>query len=218
VSGDFYWLSEVGSKVFLAAVDCTGHGVPGAFLSIIGMNLLRSIIEGQKEDNPAKILEKLSWELDKTFRNEEAEDRIKDGMDMAICVIDRDNASMQFAGAVNELYLIRNRELIVYKGDRNPVGHSVDGVVPNYTTNDIEIHENDMFYIFSDGYADQFGGPDFKKFKYRKFRYLLLNNHRLQPDEQKEALTQAFDGWKGNNEQVDDVLVMGFCPIKNDDF
>ena len=218
VSGDFYWVSEVENKVFLAAVDCTGHGVPGAFLSIIGMNLLRSIIENQKEDNPARILEKLSYELQYTLRNDDSEDAIKDGMDVAICVIDREKAIMHYAGAVNDLYLIRNRELIVYKGDRNPIGYSVDGIVPQYASNSFQIEENDVFFIFSDGYADQFGGPELKKFKYRKFRYLLLNIHRFSPDDQKAALSQSFEGWKGTNDQVDDVLVMGFCPFKNGDF
>lgn len=212
VSGDFYWVSEVGSKVFLSAVDCTGHGVPGAFLSIIGMNLLRSIIEVQKEDDPARILEKLSLELEKTFGNEDSEDTIKDGMDMAICVIDRDNFTMKYAGAVNDLYMVRDSELVVYKGDRSPVGHSVDGIVPQYTSNVIEVCENDIFFIFSDGYADQFGGPELKKFKYRRFRHMLLNIHHLPPDDQKNALNQAFEEWKGANNQVDDVLVMGFCP------
>jgi ligand-binding sensor domain-containing protein/serine phosphatase RsbU (regulator of sigma subunit) len=218
VSGDFYWVSNIGSKVFLAAVDCTGHGVPGAFLSIIGMNLLRSIIEGKKEDNPTKILEMLSLELGKTFGNGDSEDTIKDGMDMALCVIDTDNSKMEFAGAVNELYLIRDQELITYKADRNPIGHSSNGEVVSYSTNTIDILPNDVFYIFSDGYADQFGGPEMKKFKYRRFRYLLLSIHRLSPIGQKEALNQAFEEWRGKNEQVDDILVMGFCPVKGEDF
>jgi len=217
VSGDFYWVSEVGSKVFLAAVDCTGHGVPGAFLSIIGMNLLRSIIEGQKEDDPANILKKLSLELEKTFGNEDSEDTIKDGMDMAICVIDRDKSTLQFSGAVNDLYMVRDSELVVYKGDRSPVGHSIDGEVPEYTTSSIDICENDVFFMFSDGYADQFGGPELKKFKYRRFRHMLLNIHQFPPDEQKNALNQAFQEWKGSNHQVDDVLVMGFCPKKSEE-
>ena len=213
VSGDFYWVSEVGSKVFLAAVDCTGHGVPGAFLSIIGMNLLRNIIEGQKESDPANILKKLSLELEKTFGNQDSEDTIKDGMDMAICVIDRSNSTLKFSGAVNDLYLVRDSGLIVHKGDRSPVGHSVEGEVPEYNTSTIDICANDVFFMFSDGYADQFGGPELKKFKYRRFRHLLLNIHQLPPDEQKNALNQAFQEWKGSNHQVDDVLVMGFCPV-----
>ena len=218
VSGDFYWVSEVGNKVFLAAVDCTGHGVPGAFLSIIGMNLLRSIIEGQKEESPAKILEALNSELAKTLGNSDPEDTIRDGMDLAICAVDREKSILQFAGAVNELYMIRDRELVVFKGDRSPLGQSASGAMPKFTDNTIEIFENDMFFIFSDGYVDQFGGTELKKFKYRRFRFLLLNIHRLPPDEQKNALNQAFEEWKGTNEQVDDVMVMGFCPIRNDEF
>ena len=214
VSGDFYWVSEMGNKVFLAVVDCTGHGVPGAFLSIIGINLLRNIIEGFKEENPARILETLSLELDKTFGNKDLEDTIKDGMDMALCVIDREKSTLEFAGAVNELYLIRDSELLTYKGDRSPIGHSVDGIVPKYSVTTIDILPNDMVYIFSDGYADQFGGSEIKKFKYRRFRYLLLNMHNFSPEYQRQALHQAFEEWRGENEQVDDVLVMGFCPIK----
>ena len=216
VSGDFYWVSEMGNKIFLVVADCTGHGVPGAFLSIIGINLLRNIIEGLKEENPARILETLSLELDKTFGNKDLEDTIKDGMDMALCVIDREKSTLEFSGAVNELYLIRDNELITYKGDRSPIGHSVDGTVPKYSVTTIEIQPNDMFYLFSDGYADQFGGTEIKKFKYRRFRYLLLNMHKLSPEYQKQALHQAFEEWRGENDQVDDVLVMGFCPIKEE--
>lgn len=218
VSGDFYYISDQGSKTYLAVVDCTGHGVPGAFMSIIGMDLLKSIIEGHKEEDPAKILSRMSLELDKTLAsNSGAREEvitIRDGMDMALCVIDHENHCVEFAGAVNELYLVRNNEIINHKGNRQPLGRFVDHVVPDYTTTSIPILPGDMIYLFTDGYVDQFGGADMKKFKYRRFRHLLLNIHQLAPDDQKAILHQKLEEWKGDLEQVDDILVLGFSPFR----
>jgi ligand-binding sensor domain-containing protein/serine phosphatase RsbU (regulator of sigma subunit) len=214
VSGDFYWMHERDNKIFVAVVDCTGHGVPGAFMSIIGMDLLKSIVAGQMEDDPARILEKLSLELDQTLRKNDPSfidsEAIKDGMDMAVCVIDRENQTLSFSGAVNGIYLVKNNELHSYKGDRFAIGRITGGKIPEYTNNVIPIEEDVMVYLFTDGYVDQFGGAEHKKFKYRRFRHLLLNIHKLHPDDQKAILHQKMEEWRGEEEQVDDILVVGF--------
>jgi serine phosphatase RsbU (regulator of sigma subunit) len=214
VSGDFYWMHERDNKIFVAVVDCTGHGVPGAFMSIIGMDLLKNIVAGQMEDDPARILEKLSLELDQTLRKNDPSfidsEAIKDGMDMAVCVIDRENKTLSFSGAVNGIYLVKNNELHSYKGDRFAIGRITGGKIPEYTNNVIPIEEDDMVYLFTDGYVDQFGGAEQKKFKYRRFRHLLLNIHKLHPDDQKAILHQKMEEWRGEEEQVDDILVVGF--------
>ncbi|MDG5800694.1 two-component regulator propeller domain-containing protein [Marinilabiliaceae bacterium ANBcel2] len=218
VSGDFFWVHEEGSKLFIAAVDCTGHGVSGAFMSIIGMDLLKSIVIVQKEHNPGIILGKLSNELNSTLvgnsRGESVtSETVKDGMDISLCVIDRESCTMDFAGAVNGLYLIRDNELIVYRGDRLPIGHLNSDGSSDYVTIPIDLQKEDMIYLFSDGYVDQFGGDEGKKFKYRRFRHLLLNIHIFSPDDQKAVLHQKFEEWKSDHEQVDDVMVIGFNPL-----
>jgi serine phosphatase RsbU (regulator of sigma subunit) len=219
VSGDFYYLFNNGNKTFIAVVDCTGHGVPGAFMSIIGMDLLKSIIEANNEDNPARILELMNLKLAETFAtngnsSEEEENLLRDGMDMGICVIDHEQGIMEFAGAVNEVYIIRSNEITSYKGSRTPLGRFSDGVPPEYKTIRIGIQPLDMVYLFSDGYVDQFGGTDLKKFKYRRFRHLLLNIHKLEPNDQKAILHQKLEEWRGIQEQVDDIVVLGFSPFR----
>ncbi len=219
VSGDFYWLCEREDKLFVAAVDCTGHGVPGAFMSIIGMDLLKNIIVSSRVDSPSTILKLLSRELDNTLRQNHhspvSQDAIKDGMDMVLLVIDRKNQTMDFSGAVNGLYLVRNNELQMFKGDRLPIGRLPDGMAPEYTETRIPLEKDDVVYLFTDGYVDQFGGDEMKKFKYRRFRHLLLNIHGLEPDDQKAILHQKLEDWKGAHEQVDDILVIGFKPLSS---
>jgi ligand-binding sensor domain-containing protein/serine phosphatase RsbU (regulator of sigma subunit) len=214
VSGDFYWMHERDNKIFVAVVDCTGHGVPGAFMSIIGMDLLKNIVAGQMEDDPSRILEKLSHELDQTLRKNDQTfldaESIKDGMDMVICVVDKENHTLGFSGAVNGIYLVKNNELHSFKGDRFSIGRVSGGKIPKYTKKTISLGEDDMLYLFTDGYVDQFGGPDHKKFKYRRFRHLLLNIHKLHPDDQKAILHQKMEEWRGEEEQIDDILVLGF--------
>lgn len=216
VSGDFYWLFKQDGKLVVAAVDCTGHGVPGAFMSIIGMDLLKSIVAVQKIYAPAKILEQMSMELDATLRENSGmayAEGIKDGMDVSLCVIDQSARTLDFAGAVNGMYLVRNNELQTIKGDRLSIGRHPEGGTPAYNATRLELQDEDFIYLFSDGYADQFGGPEHKKFKYRRFRHLLLNIHALAPEDQKAILHQKFEEWRGAEEQVDDVLVMGFKPL-----
>ena len=212
VSGDFYWIFELNGKIFLAAVDCTGHGVPGAFVSLIGFELFRKIIITQKVHNPARILYSLNKNFEEIFGSIEGEFILKDGMDLAFCVIDKKTNLLEFAGAFNPVYIIRDDKLIELKGDRFSIG--ADSIqeednTKNFTTHNFQLEANDMLYMFSDGYPDQFGGPEGKKFKYRRFRHLLLNLHDLPLDKQKQYLKDRMEEWKGNYEQVDDILVIG---------
>ncbi len=214
VSGDFYWISDKGNKTFVAAVDCTGHGVPGAFMSIIANDMLKNIVENYDIDCPAKILNKLNQKVNNTFKKDVSDRNftINDGMDIALCMIDKEKQIIQFAGAMNPLYLIRDNEIYTYKGDRLPIGHLTEQE-ELFTVHEIALKPFDIVYIFSDGYADQFGGEDGKKFKYRRFRHLLLNIHKLPLEDQKAVLHQKMQHWMGDTEQVDDILVMGIRPL-----
>jgi len=211
VSGDFYWLGERNNKIFIAAVDCTGHGIPGAFMSIIGYDLLRNIIRIENIEEPAEILNRLSRGVAETFGA--AEDiNVRDGMDISFCVIDKTTRTLQFSGAVNSMYLIRDNKIIEIKGDRFSVGLAAADY--HFTTHEIPMEDNDVVYLFSDGYVDQFGGTDAKKFKFRRFRHLILTIHKLPFAVQRDILEKSIMSWMGNLEQVDDILVMGFNPTK----
>ncbi len=207
VSGDFYWIYERNNKVFVAAVDCTGHGVPGAFMSILGVELFRKVTQNPIED-PGKILSRISEDFSVIFSDIE-DFSLKDGMDISFCVIDKANYVMQYAGAFNPLYLIRDNKIIEIKGNRFSVSMEKKQESLDFKTHDIPLERDDMIYIFSDGYADQFGGYEGKKFKYRRFRHMLLNIHKLPLDDQKSYLEESIEVWRGNYEQVDDILVIG---------
>ncbi len=221
VSGDFYWIFEKGDKIFVAVVDCTGHGVPGAFMSIVGHGMLRNIIEIQGEECPAEALNRMSDEVVEVFKknvvtsNKNVFDQeVNDGMDMVLCVIDKKENTLEYAGAYNPIYLIRDNEIFTYKGDRFSVGHNSDR---KFRKEKIQLMKDDVIYLFSDGYADQFGGPDNKKFKYRRFRHLLLNIHKLPMSDQKAILHQKMEEWKNYfdtpQEQIDDMLIIGIRPL-----
>jgi ligand-binding sensor domain-containing protein/serine phosphatase RsbU (regulator of sigma subunit) len=219
VSGDFFWFLDKGEKIFVTAVDCTGHGVSGAFMSIIGIDLLKNIVEIQGVESPSTILKTMNNELIRTLHREQPSEsfefNISDGMDMAMLVIDRKNKKLTFSGAYNGFYLVRENEIHSYKGDRFPLGYLKEGESPVFTEKEIMLKEDDVIYLFSDGLPDQFGGPEHKKFKYRRFRLLLLNIHRLSFSDQKAILHQRIEEWmNGENEQVDDMLVIGFKPLK----
>ncbi|MGV8827327.1 MAG: ligand-binding sensor domain-containing protein [Breznakibacter sp.] len=215
VSGDFYWTFENEEKQILVAADCTGHGVPGAFMSIIGLDLIKNAVEQQMVCDPATILSILNKGIHATFtaknNNETDGFNLNDGMDIAICVIDKATHVLSFAGGMSSIYLIRDNEIFSYKGDRKPIGSVASNGSSLYEKQEIQLLNNDFIYLFSDGYADQFGGPEGKKFKYRRFRHLLLNIHKLPAEDQKNIIHQKFEEWIGTKyEQVDDVLVMGF--------
>ncbi|NOY37549.1 MAG: SpoIIE family protein phosphatase [Chlorobi bacterium] len=212
VSGDFYWITGREGRIFFTVADCTGHGVPGAFMSMIGFEILDKIINDQKVDKPAEILNILNQGIAATFSRGEENILLKDGMDLAFCALDRENRLLEFAGAFNPLYLIRDNNLIEYKADRFSVGLGEEEN-QRFTNHKLSLISGDKIYMFSDGYADQFGGPQGKKFMYRRFRHLLLSIHHLPLDQQKTIIYDTFLAWKGDLEQVDDILIIGVEPL-----
>ncbi|HAM09579.1 MAG: hypothetical protein A2X05_06825 [Bacteroidetes bacterium GWE2_41_25] len=209
VSGDFYWMHCSDGQCMIAAVDCTGHGVPGAFMSIVGFNQLNYAVSVKQAKTAGSILDELNAGVIATLNENVTDSSIKDGMDMALCVFDFAAKKVEFAGANNPMILIRNGETLTYKGDRFPIGVYEGTVVKPFTNNEIDIIDGDCIYLFSDGYPDQFGGPDNKKFMFRRFQELMLEVHTLPMAQQKEILLQRLNDWKGENEQVDDILVIG---------
>lgn len=212
VSGDFYWIGEKGDKVFVVAADCTGHGVPGALMSVIGLRLIEKTINEDNIEIPSKILAVMSKGLEKTFsREKNIGTIIRDGMDIGLCVIDRQRKKVEYAGAFFPLYLIRDGRLVEIAADKIIIGMNPEGVP--YKDHEIELLDEDIFYIFSDGYVDQFGGSENKKFMYRRFRYLLLTIHKFPVNDQKAILDENIKTWMGAHEQVDDMMVIGFRPL-----
>jgi ligand-binding sensor domain-containing protein/serine phosphatase RsbU (regulator of sigma subunit) len=215
VSGDFFWISERGNKIFVAAVDCTGHGVPGAFMSIIGFELFRKITHNQGIENPSQILSILNKEFEEIF-NDVDDYVMRDGMDIAFCVIDKTSKLLEYSGAVNPIYLIRDDKITEISGSRFSVGlDNIPEADRSFDNKQIMLQDDDVIYLFSDGYADQFGGPEGKKFKYRRFRHLLLTIHKYPMEEQYNLLSERINRWKGDYEQVDDMLIIGFKPVFN---
>ncbi len=212
VSGDFYWITEIQDKIFIAAVDCTGHGVPGAFMSIIGYDLLRNITKERKIHKPSEILDYLNKALIELLTKNQMEDdtTVKDGMDISMCVLHKSKGILEYSGAYNPLYIVRNNKIISIKGDRFSVGLGNEHEDVPFKNHIVKIQPGDTFYIFSDGYVDQFGGPLRKKMKYLRFRHLLLSIHNLPFMKQNRQLKDFFLNWKGDLEQVDDILIIGF--------
>jgi len=209
VSGDFYWLAQDGSRQFVAAVDCTGHGVPGAFMSIIGHNSLNKIVKEYGVKDPAEILDHLNSEVVKTLQKQVDDGEVKDGMDLSLIVYDKKKKELEFAGAYNPLYLIRNKELIVTKADRFAIGRTSSESGKKFSGHKIKLEKGDTTYIFSDGYADQFGGAAGKKFMIRNLKKLLVDIQDLSMEQQKYKLEENFENWRGENEQIDDVIIIG---------
>jgi phosphoserine phosphatase RsbU/P len=208
VSGDYYWVSLKNNRMIVAVADCTGHGVPGAFMSIMGINFLSEIVNKTEFIKANEILNELREHLIRSLGQTGQRDETKDGMEMALCVVDLDSKQLQFSGAFRPLYLIRNKELIVIKGDRMPIGIYNEEEV-SFTNKEMQVRENDVFYLFTDGYVDQIGGPDRKTFKSRKFKQLLKDIHQRPLKEQKSILEKEHHAWKCDIEQIDDILVMG---------
>ena len=203
VSGDFYWCQKVGDEVIFAVVDCTGHGVPGAFMSIIGSNGLQKAVIGEKLTQPSLILDSLNCYIKDSIQQEDG--YIRDGMDIAICNLNLKTKKLKYAGAFNSLILIQNNELNELKSDRFIIGSTNK----KYTNHEINLEKNTCFYIYTDGFADQFGGPRNKKFNFPKFRKLLLDVRQKSMSDQHDEIKRSFDKWKGKNEQIDDVCIMG---------
>lgn len=207
VSGDFYWVHSNDDKLTIAAADCTGHGVSGAFMSVLGVALLNEIVQKLTKANVGEILDELREQIKKVLNQPGRETEISYGMDISICSLNIKQNSMQFAGAYNSLYLIRNNEIVEYKADRMPIG-----LYPKekpFTSYDIQINNNDVYYIFSDGFEDQHNENGNKKFLKKNFKDLLLKVHQQPMHEQKNIIENTFEKWRGKTEQTDDVLVIG---------
>ena len=209
VSGDFFWGIRRGHSVVIAAADCTGHGVPGAFMSMMGLTFLYNIVGAMPELNAAEILNQLRSNVIRALHHKGKTEETRDGMDISLCIINPLNNTLQYAGANNPVYIVRNGNLTILKPDKMPIGMHFDNTIP-FTNQTVEIGENDRVYMFSDGYADQFGGPNNKKFKYSSLQKLLLQIHALPMQEQSKILLDNFNSWKGDNAQIDDILIIGF--------
>jgi len=207
VSGDFYWVSTIENKQIIICADCTGHGVPGAFMSMLGVTLLNEIVNGKHIVMPDQIIENLRQGVIKSFNQVVDEDTVKDGMDIAVCTVDFDDNILWFAGANNPLYLIRGGELVHYRADKMPV--AIHYRMQPFTLHKIEIKKGDEFYIFSDGFVDQFGGPKQKKFMSNQFKESLVALDDVPMLKQAEKLNEIFEVWRGDSPQVDDVTLIG---------
>lgn len=208
VGGDFYWLFRQGNLVFVAAVDCTGHGVAGAFMSMIGTDLLNQIIIEKQVTEPSAILTELNLGIKLAFKQSAREFETHQGMDVALCSINLKTREVIFSGALRPMYIATNGELKELEGNKSSISGTSDTTF-RYTSQKIKLKKNDCIYLFSDGYADQFGGPKGKKFMTGRMKELLIANHRLKMEEQKEKLIEAHEMWKGDYKQVDDILLMG---------
>jgi serine phosphatase RsbU (regulator of sigma subunit)/HAMP domain-containing protein len=208
VSGDFYWFERVGQRIMFAAVDCTGHGVPGAFMSLVGHNGLKQSTREAVAQRPSEVLRGLNQYAFEALHKDKQQFMVRDGMDIALCSLDPTSMLLEYSGANSPLYVVRDRELRSVAADKIPLG-SDELSEQGFTDHRVQLERGDMVYIFSDGYADQFGGPKGKKFLYHRFRELLLSISDRPVQRQKELLNEALNEWRGQHEQVDDILVIG---------
>ncbi len=209
VSGDFYWIEKKGNKILFAVVDCTGHGVPGAFMSIIGFNAINQIVNEYNYTKPSEILTQLNKSISATLSQKVEDSKIRDGMDVALCSLDLENLTLEFSGAFSPLFILRDGEVLKTKGDKHPIGNFVGAEDFKFTNHEIQLMPDDKIYIFSDGFVDQFGGAGGKKLKYNAFRNLLTENHQKSMSEQKQAINTFFETWRAGYEQIDDVCMIG---------
>jgi len=209
VSGDFYWFFQKGDLSFFAAADCTGHGVPGAFVSMTCHNVMNQVVIDRGFEDPGDIMREVNAGIVKIFRKEGAIAQANDGMDIAFCVLNRKTDEVSFAGAMNPMIVFEGDQRIVYKSDRVGIG---GGTAPDhqFSTQVHKANKGDWIYLYSDGYPDQFGGPKNKKFLTKRFHVLLAELKSLSPEDQKTRLENNLEEWKGDNEQIDDILVIGF--------
>ena len=208
VSGDFYWFSERDSKIFIAAVDCTGHGVPGAFMSMIGNDMLYDAVADKGLNKPGEVLASLNQQVKHSLKQNDADSGSRDGMDAALCIFDKNFKSLSFAGANRPLYLVRNREIQITGPTKSSIGGLTDSEHV-FQSHEFNLEKGDTLYIFTDGFCDQFGGDAGKKFTTKRFRELLLGLQPSAMEEQGKILRATFKNWKSLTEQIDDVLVIG---------
>lgn len=214
VSGDFYWVYERDEVIFYVTADCTGHGVPGGFMTMLGLSFLEEIIAGKNVQDPAEVLEMLREKIIRALNQSGGFGESKDGMDITICRIDKQKSELTYASANNDLYIITTEEsdpsrriLHEYKANRHPCGYYHGN--PPFTSQSVQLKKGDCIYTFTDGYADQFGGPKGKKFRYKQFEEIISMHQHLSLPGQKELLGKTIEEWRGDLEQIDDILVIG---------
>lgn len=209
VSGDFPWFMQVGDDIYIAAVDCTGHGVPGALISLIGYFLLNDIVRSRKISNPGVILDQLDEGVTQTLRQDRDDSQTKDGMDIALCKINTKKGEVEYAGAHRPLYFMNNGEMEEIKGNKFPIGGGIYKNQTNFTNTKLKVKKGDSIFFCSDGFPDQFGGPDNRKFGPKRLRQLVLDNYKKDMAVAHDAFDEAWEGWKGAEKQTDDVLLIG---------
>lgn len=207
VSGDCYWSLEKAEHWYFGVADCTGHGVPGAIMSMLGISFLNDVVLSADKPTPAEVLDRLRDRVVFELRQTNESVGNKDGMDISLCSLNLQTLELQWAGANNPLNIIRNGQLEITKADKQPIGYYP--AAHPFTNHKIQLLKGDSIYIYSDGYADQFGGPKGKKLTYKRMEVAMLENSDRSMREQKEALLKIFNDWRGAQEQLDDVCVVG---------
>ena len=208
VSGDFYWYHKKGNKIYVAAVDCTGHGVPGAIMSVIASGLIKDVVVKHGLEDPGEILHAIDKERNLVLSKDDGTITSSDGMDISFAVIDFNNNTLAFAGAYRPLIVVRDGKILEFRGSKYPIGF-FEEVNKNFETNYIPLQNDDKVYLFTDGYVDQFGGEKNKKLNRQRFYELLLNSHTMDIEEQRLFLDYALNNWKQDEPQTDDILVIG---------
>lgn len=208
VSGDYYWMTQKNNFILIAVADCTGHGVPGAFMSILGISLLNGIVNKSPDIKADEILNQLRGQIIKSLHQTGKRNETRDGMEMALCVIDSKEEKIQFSGASRPLYLIRDNEFFELKGSSMPIGIYLDEE-NSFTIKEMEVKKGDLIYLFTDGYVDQIGETSRKTLRSEHLKKILMDIHQQPMQVQKRLLEKIFEEWKGNVEQIDDVLVVG---------
>lgn len=209
LSGDFFWAEQRDNLTYLAVCDSTGHGVPGALLSLMGNNLLNQAVHERNLSRPSSILDYLNAGIQHTLNQYKSANELRDGMDISLCVFDHAKRRVQFAAAINPMYIIRDGILIQSKGNRFSIGSYFDNKMRPFTNQEMELQRGDMIYLFTDGYPDQFGGEDDRKMSHRRFRELLMSIHHLPVDDQKKMLEEQLHAWMRDSRQTDDICVIG---------
>jgi serine phosphatase RsbU (regulator of sigma subunit) len=209
VSGDFPWFVQLKNDIFIAAVDCTGHGVPGALLSLIGYFLLNDIVRSRRIEEPGKILDLLDEGVTQTLRQDQDDSATKDGMDIALCRIKLDTNEVEYAGAHRPLYFLKAGVMDEIKGNKFPIGGGIFKNQTNFTTHKLKMGKGDSLYFSSDGYPDQFGGPEGRKLGPKRVREMVEKVATLTMKDAYDLFDNEWEKWKGNTKQTDDVLLIG---------
>ncbi len=211
VSGDFYYVNKIKDYLIFAVADCTGHGVSGGFITVLGITYLHEVIKREETNNPAIALESLRVKIKAIFKTFGTENQ--NGLDIALCAIDTKTDIMQYAGANNPLWIVRDDELIEYKATRNPIGYYPKE--RNFECNKIQLQKNDKIYLFSDGYKDQFGGKYNQKFTNKRFRQMIKEVSKMPMSQQNELLEKTLEKWIGASRQIDDIALWVLNGQKN---